>query len=141
MALGKGPSWSTPATLDGLPAANWTTREGVTMRATFSLCVKRWLELHSANRQDCSIGWGPNDEGQWGYFERPNIVGYLERNGPPPDMGGHVTILHIRNWLSVDKLPRPVIALKNFSPSHSAEYSTWVESRKNAEIDPLNPRS
>src|SRR3984885_1645400 len=113
MALGKGPSWSTPATIDGLPAKNWTTREGVTMRDTFSQCVKRWLELHSENRQDCSIGWGPNDEGQWGYLERLNIVAYLERNGPPPDMGDHVTIQHVRNWLSVDKLTPPAGANNN----------------------------
>ena len=140
MALGKGPSWSTQATIDGLPAKNWTTREGVTMRGTFSQCVKRWLELNSENRQDCSIGWGPNEEGQWGYFERLNIVGYLERNGPPPDMGDHVTIQHVRNWLSVDKLRPPVVADKNFSAAHSAEYQVWVDSQKTAETNPLNSR-
>ena len=50
-----------------------------------------------------SIGRGPNAEGQRGFFERPNIVGYLERNGPPPDIGAHVTIEHVRNWLSSDR--------------------------------------
>jgi len=35
-------------------------------------------------RESCSIGWGPNEEGQRGFFERPNIVGFLELNGPPP---------------------------------------------------------
>ncbi len=45
MPVGKGPAWDTPAQIDGLPAKNWTTREGVTMRGTFSACVKRWLEL------------------------------------------------------------------------------------------------
>jgi hypothetical protein len=109
MALGKGPDWLTPATIDGLPAKNWTTREGVTMRGTFSQCVKRWLELHPDNRQNCSIGWGPNEDGHWGYFERPNIVGFLERNGPPSEMGG-----------SVDKLPPTHADSDDLLPGHHA---------------------
>jgi hypothetical protein len=136
MPLGKGPSWSTPATLDGLRAKNWTTREGVTMRGTFSQCVARWLELHPNERQNCSIGWGPTSEGQCGFFERPNIVGFLERNGPPPDMGAHVKIEHIRNWLSTDKLPPPFIDPNDLPPSHScpgdggAAYRAWEEYQK-----------
>jgi len=105
MALGKGPTWDTPAQIDGLPAKNWKDREGVTMRGTFSQCVKRWLELSPTYRESCSIGWGPNAEGQRGFFERPNVVGYLKRNGPPPDLGVHVTIEHVRNWLSCDRTP------------------------------------
>ena len=86
MPVGKGPSWDTPATLDGLPPKSWKTREGVSMSGTFSHCMKRWLELHPSKRDSCYFGWGPNEHGQYGAWERPNIVGFLERNGPPPDM-------------------------------------------------------
>jgi len=105
MPVGKGPAWDTPAQIDGLPAKNWTTREGVTMRGTFSACVRHWLELHPSHRIGTSIGWGPNADGQWGAWERPNIVGFLMRNGPPPEMRPHVTLDHIRNWLAYDRDP------------------------------------
>jgi hypothetical protein len=38
VATGKGPSWDTPARLDGLPAKNWITREESTLCAPFSVC-------------------------------------------------------------------------------------------------------
>jgi hypothetical protein len=31
MPVSKGPSWDTPARLNGLPAKNWKTREGATL--------------------------------------------------------------------------------------------------------------
>jgi len=45
-----------------------------------------------------------------GYFERPNIVGFLERNSPPPDMGAHVTMEHVRNRLSCVRTPKSLNA-------------------------------
>jgi hypothetical protein len=121
MPVGKGPSWNTPAQIDGLPAKNWKTREGVTMRGTFSACIKRWLDLPPPHRRNCSISWGPNAEGQVGNWERPNIVGFLMRNGPPPEMGPKVTIDHIKAWLEFDR-PDPVTweQLENLPPGHHA---------------------
>jgi hypothetical protein len=57
--------------------------------------VKRWLELNSSARISTSLGWGPNTEGQHGFWERPNIVGFPMRNGPPPEMGPHVSTDHL----------------------------------------------
>jgi hypothetical protein len=84
---------------------NWITREGVTLCAPFSQCVKRWLELHPSDRIGTSLGWGPNAEGHHGCWERPNIVGFLMRNGPPPEMGPGVTMEHVKMWLSSDCEP------------------------------------
>lgn len=36
MAISKGSSWDTPARPDGLPAKNWTSREGATLCAPLS---------------------------------------------------------------------------------------------------------
>jgi len=119
MPLSKGPSWDTPARLDGLPAKNWTTREGVTLCAPLSACLKRWLELHPSDRISTSLGWGPNEEGRHGCWERPNIVGFLERNGPPPEMGPHVTIEHVRNWLAFDRQPVREISDQESHPARS----------------------
>jgi hypothetical protein len=105
MPVSKGPDWSTPARLNGLPAKNWKSREGVTLCAPLSACLTRWLDLHPSDRISTSLGWGPNSDGDHGCWERPNIVGFLVRNGPPPEMGEHVTIEHIKTWLAFDCAP------------------------------------
>jgi hypothetical protein len=137
MVLSKGPDWDSPARLDGLPVKNWTTREGATLCAPFSACVKRWLELHPSHRIGTSLGWGPNAEGHYGCWERPNIVGYLERNGPPPEMFG-ITIEHVRNRLAHDREPMPPLPLEDDPPpGHSvggdngeAVWKSWLERRR-----------
>jgi hypothetical protein len=68
---------------------------------------KRWLELHPSDRASTSLGWGPDAEGQHGFWERPNIVGFLMRNGAPPETGPDITTHHIRNWLAHDRDPAP----------------------------------
>ena len=137
MGIGKGPSWDTPARLDGLPAKNWSTREGVSLQGTFSACLKRWLELPCSNRESCSLGWGPNADGQHGCWERPNIVGFLMRNGPPPEMGPGVTLDYIKAWLTIGR-PEPAKAFDDdIPPGHSAggdggaaAYRAWLDRRK-----------
>jgi hypothetical protein len=43
------------------------------------------------------------------------------RNGPPPEMGEHVTIEHIRHWLAHDREPvRTVVDPDSLPPGHHA---------------------
>lgn len=121
MAVSKGPSWDTPARLNGLPAKNWKSREGVTLCAPLAACLTRWLDLHPSDRISTSLGWGPNEEGHYGCWERPNIVGFLMRNGPPPEMGPGVTLEHVRSWLAHDRAPvRTLRDFESLPPGHHA---------------------
>ena len=93
----------------------------MTLCAPFSQCIKRWLELHPSGRISTSLGWGPNADGDHGCWERPNIDGFLMRNGPPPEMGEHVTIEHIKTWLAFDREPvRTVVDPDSLPPGHHA---------------------
>ena len=79
------PEWDTPARIDGLPAKNWKTREGVPLADTLADCITRWLSLPSHHQRDCTLGWGPPD-GVHGLMEASSIAAYVLSNGLPPMM-------------------------------------------------------
>ncbi len=80
------PDWNTPGTLDGLPVRHWKRRTGYTERGTVAELVQRWLALPWNIKMECSLGWGPNSDGQHGAMGGSEIGSYVRRNGLPPAM-------------------------------------------------------
>ena len=85
------PSWDTPARLNGLPCTNWKKRTGVTASGTVGQMFERWLDLPDYQRRDCTLGWGPNAEGQFGSMSGAAMARYVTRNGLPPGLAARVT--------------------------------------------------
>ena len=80
------PAWDTPAQLDGLPIRHWKRRTGVTERGTAAAMIERWLRLGYLLQQNCSLGWGPNNDGQHGTMGSSELGSYVRRHGLPPAM-------------------------------------------------------
>jgi hypothetical protein len=80
------PIWKTPAQLAGLPVRHWKRRTGFTERGSLAQMIKRWLRLAWNQQQECLLGWGPNDAGQYGAMGSSELASYVRRNGLPPTM-------------------------------------------------------
>ena len=78
------PTWDTPARLDGLPCTNWKRREGVTLDGSMADCISRWLNLADHDKRNCTLGWGPAADGQYGRWGAVAIGAYVLTNGLPP---------------------------------------------------------
>jgi hypothetical protein len=107
------PTWDTPARIDGLPAKNWKTREGVTLAATLADCIARWLELQGYQQRDCTLGWGPLD-GYYGHMSASAMAFFVRKNGLPPKLaaqrGGQPSAEVLEQLVSMpayDAVPRP----------------------------------
>ena len=87
--MADAPDWNTPARLDGLPCTNWKKRTGVTMDGTLAECVARWLSLQGYQQPDCSLGWGPDRDGQYGKMSAPGIARYVLNMGLPPKVAAN----------------------------------------------------
>jgi hypothetical protein len=79
-------NWDTPARLDGLPCTNWKRRTGVTLDGCLADCVTRWLSLADHHKRDCTLGWGPTADAQYGRLGAVAIGAYVLANGLPPAM-------------------------------------------------------
>lgn len=80
------PAWDVPAKLDGLPVRHWKRRTGFTERGTVALMVGRWLRLAWNQQQCCSLGWGPDSDGNHGSWQANGIGAFVLRVGLPPQM-------------------------------------------------------
>lgn len=80
------PAWDTPARLDGLPCTNWKKRAGVTLDGTLADCVARWVSLADQQKRNCTLGWGPNEDGEHGRWGAVAIGAFVLANGLPPKM-------------------------------------------------------
>jgi hypothetical protein len=80
------PSWSTPAKLDGLPVRHWKRRTGYTECGSLAQMVERWLRLAWNQQQECTLGWGPDADGQHGHMSAGAIAAFVLRVGLPPQM-------------------------------------------------------
>src|SRR4051812_6083893 len=78
------PAWDTAARIDGLPCTNWKKRTGVTLEGTLDECITRWLDLAGHQQSNCTLGWGPTAEGDYGSWSASAIGSYVRRNGLPP---------------------------------------------------------
>ena len=84
--MDREPTWDTPAHLDGLPVRHWKRRTGFTERGTVAQMVERWVCLAWNQRQECSLGWGPNADGHSGTMWASELASYVQRHGLPPAM-------------------------------------------------------
>ena len=72
--------------MDGLSYTNWKRRTGFTGRGTTAQIVERWLRLAWNQQQECSLGWGPNSEGEHGSMSANGIGAFVLRKGLRPAM-------------------------------------------------------
>lgn len=82
------PTWNTPARLDGVrPKTKAARRRGrSTITGTFGELMEIWLGLPDHEKQDCSMGWGPDENDHRGSMSAKVLARYAERNGLPPQM-------------------------------------------------------
>jgi hypothetical protein len=59
------PTWDTPARIDGLPATNWKTRQGVTLASTLADCIARWLDSPTTRAAGLHFGLGTAGRTLW----------------------------------------------------------------------------
>ena len=105
------PYWDTPARLDGLPCTNWKRREGVTMDGSMADCIARWLDLADHHKRNCTLGWGPTEDGQYGRWGAVAIGAYVIANRLPPKMaaerGGQPTPEMLQRMTAMGRYSRP----------------------------------
>jgi hypothetical protein len=80
------PSWDTPARLNGLRPKSWKKREGATRTGTVAEMFEVWLGLADHQKQDCDLGWGPDEAGNSGTMSAGTMARYVQRRGLPPKM-------------------------------------------------------